>query len=159
MCQSWAYSHRQTLWELFVSAITSQAPRSAGFSLGSVYRKHLVSGFLFPRWTLTSILCTLSGSVCMRITWGGPTPLEFSSQYIWGRTQVCAFLRNSHIMLALVNQGPHLKTTIVKTKNWLSYAGLTPISFFHWAIKSKNTLKFKETLLFSLHLKKLKPLR
>lgn len=144
LCFSYHFSGSQVSW-IF-----------SGFSLQEAFGEW----FPFSRWTLTSILCTLSGSVCMRITWGeGPTPLEFSSQYIWGRTQVCAFLRNSHIMLALVNQGPHLKTTIVKTKNWLSYAGLTPISFFHWAIKSKNTLKFKETLSFSLHLKKLKPLR
>lgn len=43
-------------------------------------------------------------------------------------------------MLTLLNQGPHLKTTIDKTKNWPFYAGLVP-PFFHWTIKSKKHFK------------------
>lgn len=46
MCQSWAYFHRSFLWELLISGelvtanIISQAPRSPGFSPGSIYGKH-----------------------------------------------------------------------------------------------------------------------
>lgn len=77
--------------------------------------------------------------------------LEFPGQCTWSEAQECAFLRNSQVMLMLLNQGPHFQKTD-KTQNWPSYVCL----LFHLTIKSKRHCKNKgnSTLLSSYEKKK-----